>query len=118
MHKFFLWDDSKAAAKYREDQARTLISSFDITVKVSRTEYQIQQFVHATGNTPGYTEFSRVKTDKDLAQAFMAEQLRVVHGIVHKVRNYAELLGFESDIAKLTVEVDELFERVQMAAAA
>jgi hypothetical protein len=118
MHKFFTWDDRVAATKFREDQARKLISDFIITVKVHRSEVSVQEFVHLpNGSKAGYTQFSKVMDDKDLARDFMVEQLRVVQGHVHKILAYAKVLGFEETVLKLSSEVDNLYERVQAAAA-
>src|SRR5690348_15271357 len=45
LHPFFEWDDTKAANKFRLQQARSLISDFEITVKINRTEIKVQEFV-------------------------------------------------------------------------
>jgi hypothetical protein len=119
MHRYFTWDDSVAARKYREDQARALISDFTLTVKVNRTEFVMQEFVHVpNGSKQGYTSFSKVMGDNEMSQKFMIDQLKIAHGVIYKIRNYAKALGFERDVEQLTVEIDNLFAKVQAAAAA
>lgn len=46
LHKYFQWDDTIAAARYREWQARELIAK--VEVKVSGTNHIIRQFVNVS----------------------------------------------------------------------
>jgi len=45
LHDIFLWDDSLAATKYREDQARNLLRNIMVTIEESKGE-QIKAFVN------------------------------------------------------------------------
>ena len=70
IHKFFDWDDSEAAEKWRTHQARQLISSVVVTVEVKGRQHDMRSFHNVTnqqhervyvtletvGNTPSYAQ--------------------------------------------------------------
>lgn len=49
LHKCFEWDDTKAAQKYREHQARVIVASLVIITKTSDNETAAARVISSTG---------------------------------------------------------------------
>lgn len=48
LHKCFQWDDTKAAALYREEQARTLIRNIRCVVEITEISYKTRTYVNVS----------------------------------------------------------------------
>lgn len=107
MHSHFDWDDASAAQKYREDQARTLIRSFEIEFRGGGTTiFHVQEFVEdprKPEKEQGYISFSTIKSDKQLRREFMDRELMMAEVHVNRTRQFAGAL-------KLLPEVEEIEE--------
>ncbi len=56
LHKYFEWDNSKAAQKYRLQQARGMISSVVEVIVVSEEKVEQRSFFSVTAKTNGNSE--------------------------------------------------------------
>jgi hypothetical protein len=110
MHGYFTWDDSEAARMFREDQARTLISEFEITITVNKVELRVQEFVHPPmSNEQGYTAFTKFmeSDDKSQARLYLLSQITMARGYLDRVLVQAQAL-------QLTPEVNQIVQSMQL----
>jgi len=100
LHKCFEWDDTKAAEKWRIQQARQIVCSLVIkeTDESDRRKPEIRVF-HKTDYGSGYKPATFVFQNKDEYQKALA-------------RAFAELSAFERKYKAFT-ELDELIEVIE-----
>ncbi|MBA2526596.1 MAG: hypothetical protein H0V18_12580 [Pyrinomonadaceae bacterium] len=113
LHGEFTWDIEKAALITWRDQARRLISSFSIQLKVHRKEYRVQEFVELPGKelrTQGYISINTIKGKKELAAEFLEDQLKVASAYVVKTTDYAAVLGLRKRTEGIVQEIASLRE--------
>jgi hypothetical protein len=90
LHRYFEWNDSKAAHKHRLDQARTMIRSIEIVRTDTRgSEQRIRAIEHVKG--VGYASTNEilksVDQTKNLLERFMSE----VDALTRRWEAYAHL---------------------------
>jgi hypothetical protein len=111
LHDCFEWDDAKAAAAYRIDQARVLIRSIEIVVTTDTTIVRAPCYVRdpeMAGDEQGYIATKVLRNEKDLArEALVLEFARVAH-LLRRARNLAKALAVEGDVERLLVGVLDL----------
>jgi len=76
LHRYFEWDDSKAAHKHRLDQARCMIRSIEIVrVDTRGTEQRVRAIEHVkgTGYVPTETILKSANQTKNLLDRFLGE---------------------------------------------
>jgi len=79
LHRYFEWDDSKAAHSYRLQQARDLIASLEITVEnAPDTKVRLMVSVPSDRGKNGYRLFSEVLNDPDARESLLAEMISKV----------------------------------------
>jgi hypothetical protein len=95
LHECFTWDNREAAKKYREGEARAVISS--VTVEYENesegpTE-PIRCYVHVPQDDGGqnYTATADVMTDADMRQRVVEEALAMLEGWRRRYANLEEL---------------------------
>ena len=112
LHSYFTWDVETAALKMWREEARRLISSYEITITVNRREYRIQEFVEAPGKAnekeQGYTSINRIRSNKELAREFVDRELAIAGTYVGKTKDYAEVLGLRKQVEEVEAEIGEL----------
>lgn len=120
LHAFFQWDDQKAAQQHRLDQARRLISSFEIVVISHRKEYRVQEFVEdpRKERQQGYVAITSIVDDKQVARNFIERELAVAATYVEKCTTYAELVGLRKQVEGLRQDIEGLRADVRGEAAA
>lgn len=103
LHPAFEWDDTKAAERYRVDQARHLVSLIDVVIiKPDQSEAQIRAFVsvsHDDGR--GYTSTVHALGDEELRK-------QVIH------RAWQELEAWRQRHAELS-EFGRIFSAIDQA---
>ena len=117
LHSHFEWDDPKAAAAHRLDQARTLIRSVKIQVTISDFVLKAPRFVHDPGTErqQGYISVAKLRTDSDLArEAAIAEFSRAASAL-NRARVIAAVLGLDGEIDRLRGTIIDLTDRVRQA---
>lgn len=118
-HDLFEWDNAVAGNAWRLQQARTIITEFEITVTVNKTEHTINEFVRdprKKDNEQGYISVEEMKTDKSLAAEFIQREVGMASTYVEKARSYALVLGLESRIDYVIGDLDSLKHEALLAA--
>lgn len=111
LHDAFEWDDSVAAHKYRLDQARDLISSFEISVTINRVSLNIQEFVRDPSKSDkeqGYRQISSIKSESEEAIEFVVKELTVAKTYVDRTERFAQMLGLQKDTRALSNRLSEI----------
>lgn len=101
LHKCFEWDDSKAAEKYRIQQARAIVRCLVIkeTDEPKSGKPEVRVFYKTSGND-GYKPTTIIMQNRD-------EYVRLLE------RAYAELSAFKAKYRILT-ELDGVFEQIDL----
>jgi hypothetical protein len=120
LHPLFEWDDSVAAEKYREDQARAVIRSYVIIVRDDQgNEHQelrnvsiAQPFDH---DGPAYVQARRAMEDPGLRARVIALQKSQLDGWVARNAHIEELAAYVDAIrqAKETAEREAAAKKTQ-----
>lgn len=103
LHKYFEWDDTEAAEKYRREQARALIQRCRIQL-VETEPVQIRAFVSLPNDREhggGYRLMSEVVSDDTLK----AELVRDIQLTISRWTQKLHLL--DQDLATLLVQIEE-----------
>lgn len=103
LHKYFEWDDTEAAEKYRREQARALIQRCRIQL-VETEPVQIRAFVSLPNDREhggGYRLMSEVVSDDTLK----AELVRDIQLTISRWTQKLHLL--DQDLATLLVQLEE-----------
>ena len=108
LHRYFEWNDSKAAELYRERQGRDLIAHIVILPEEkSDKPYKEVQFVRAFYNvdsTPEYHPIQQVLTTEDLHQKLLEAARRDM--IIFKEK-YKTLVEIQSVISAIDEKLEE-----------
>ncbi len=92
LHDAFEWDDTAAAASYREHQARQLIGALVIIEVPAETRREMRAFVSIRdGQGPGYTSLGVAMSDAELRAQVVARALRELQNWRERYQGYAEL---------------------------
>lgn len=101
MHDFFEWDDKKAGAKYRESQARQLISMLKVTyVKGKKETPPVKAYVNVK-RCSGYSQIDKVVNDVNRYQMLLDrayEDLRIVKNRYTELPEIQEKLSFLNEV--------------------
>jgi hypothetical protein len=111
LHDCFTWNDEEAAHKYRLDQARELISTFELTVTINRIELQVNQFVRdpsKDSQDQGYVAIVSIEPESEMAREFVLKELTVARTYVERTRRYSAMLGVDKDIGHLSDRLDQV----------
>ena len=102
LHGCFEWDDTKAAAKYRETQAGMIIRNITVTVEPVADEAPktVRAFVRATQEKHSYISVIAVMENENLRESLLQTAL-------------AELREFQRKYADLQ-ELSEVFAAAKM----
>lgn len=111
LHKCFTWDADKAAYAHWLDQARFLITSVRVDVKVSRTMVSVVAYVRdpsAGSREQGYRAVSELRTDADAARAAVCEEFSRAADVLRRARELAKVLGAPDEVQGLLDSVVNL----------
>lgn len=115
LHGLFKWNDAEAAHAYRLDQAREIISNFEITISISNVEIEVQEFVKNPANKQnesGYVPVTSLRSEPEMAAEFVSQQLSLARTFVEKTRRFALLLGVGKDIDSVSDRLDEIGQSI------
>ena len=120
LHDLFEWNDTAAAQKYRLQQARRVITSVRVDIKVDRKVISTVGYVHnpESASEPGYVPIAKL-IDGDKAHAIEAirsEFKRIAAGI-NRARALAAVLDLEEELEGMLATLAKLDERVELMAA-
>lgn len=116
LHSLFEWNDEVAAAKYRTTQARHLIAYYQIRVVVHKQSYSISEFVEKplkNDRAQGYISVKRLVSNRELAAAFVEEQLGIARTYLDKAVAYAEVLGLLEEVEERIEDLDATLNQVR-----
>ena len=97
LHPQFEWDDSYAAERYREDQARRLLRNLVVIVVEGEEEKEFSPaFISVTvqegeGGDRGYVSVATVLTDDDMREQAINDTVKALNGLR---RRYSALQRF------------------------
>lgn len=119
LHTYFTWDDSEAACKYREDEARVLIRSVRIVITTSPFLETAPAFVHDPRAFPlaGYTSVGRLRSDTDAAREVVSREFSQAMAAIKRAREVGGALGLTGEINGLLKSVENVSRRALRAAA-
>jgi len=109
LHAQFEWDDDKAAASYRIDQARALIRSIRIVVTTETTVVNSVAYVRdprVPADEQGYISVLKVRTDKDLARDALVDEFSRAAGVLRRARELAVALDLAGEVDAVINEVE------------
>lgn len=107
LHTLFEWDDEKASHKYRLDQARSLIRSVRVEVRVDSRVVRAIGYIHDPGAGPrqqGYVRITNVTSDQMAREAVMAELVRA-QAALERARGIADVLDLTAELESLIEEI-------------
>ena len=104
LHRFFQWDDTKAAEEYRKWQARELLQ---VTVEVIKTEggdIPMQVFCSLTTDRSdgGYRAMVDILGDKGMRAQLLADALRDLEIFSDRYKQLKELAAVFQSIRKVS----------------
>ncbi len=104
LHDAFEWDDTAAAASYREHQARHLIGALVVIETPADTPREIRAFVSViSGQGPGYTALGVAMSDAELRAQVVATALRELQQWRERYQGYVELAAVHEALRRAMV---------------
>lgn len=113
LHGIFVWDDSRAAHKYRLWQAREFIANVEYRFQVEEHTYSAPEWVRdprLNGSTQGYVAIGALHGDKNLARDALVNEFGRAGAHLSRAYDLARALKFRP------AQVDTIARRVRMLA--
>lgn len=101
LHSYFDWNDSSAAAKYRDWQARQLIASVEIVADNRFESSPVYVSLASDRLTSGYRAVKDVLQDDALRQEMLETALGELKAIQWRYERLKELAGVFREVAKV-----------------
>lgn len=118
LHDEFEWDDSKAAQKYRLEQARGLIASVEVQIQTTSRIVTSVAYVRdprLSGREQGYVSTVTLRDEKDVARDALRNEAARAHAYLERVRSLAVALGLEGEVEEIMERFETFRERLQAA---
>jgi hypothetical protein len=115
LHACFEWDDAKAAAAYRLDQARALIRSVEWVTVIEERQVQVPYFVRDPSkdrDQQGYVTLDQLRTNPAQAKQHLQAELKAVLALLKRAEGYAEVLQMTADLEQVRAGVRRLSARI------
>jgi hypothetical protein len=106
LHGLFEWSENKAAYQHWLDTAREIISCVRVVINTSTRDVEVHRYIHIGGQTPGYNEITKIRSERELAMETLKQEFQCVANALHRAREIAAALGLESEIDALLRQVD------------
>ena len=110
LHRAFEWDNTKAAHKWRLEQARTLIAWAEVKIRYEDREYAVPAYLRDPGVKPseqGYRSLESIRDDPDDARAVLVEEFVRAGAHLRRARNVARALGLDGEVEEVIRTVDQ-----------
>lgn len=117
LHWFFEWDDSTAAELYRHEQARTLVRSFNIEVRINKTIVTLPKYVRdpsVGASAQGYIETARIRTDEDIRRDVLLQEFERAGTALRRARKLADYFGCTDEVEEMISSVVMLHDRFRL----
>ena len=111
LHGHFEWDDSKAAFSFRIAQARTLIRSERIPIRIGAITVSAPAWVPASATRGAYQRLDEIESGSAHAHAVIMDELQRVAGILGRARRIAAVIGLEQELDELLQAATEVRSR-------
>lgn len=120
LHPFFTWDEHAAAAKWREQEARIVIRTYEVTIVTTPFVVKVPMYVRDPSAAPeqGYISTGKLRTDEDLAHEVLCTEFERILGCLRRVKAIAHFVGLQKEVANLNRQVDLIVGRAQQAGTA
>lgn len=116
LHSQFEWDDTVAAKKWREEQARVLIRWVVFEERTETTVVRSVAYVrdpNAPVGKQGYIHVKDLRNDPTAARQALIYECTMIAGMLQRVRNIALVLGMADDVDEILAEVSALKAAVE-----
>lgn len=114
LHDQFEWDDRKAAAHYRIEQARELIRKVRVEIEVDEKIIKVPKYIHEpNAGNQGYAEVAKVRNDRDRAVAAMRCELDRLEASLTRAIDIADALGLRGEVTEIKNKVQAVATRLQ-----
>lgn len=97
LHSCFMWDDTKAAEKFRIWQARDLIASVEVVYEDGKRRQVYVSPVTSRGRG-GYHRLVDVMTDEELRDEILTQALDELERVCAKYEDLCELAGVRAAV--------------------
>ena len=113
IHDRFTWDDSEAAAKHRQNEARALIRSVKVEVRTDFFSVSAPAFVRdpEAGQAQGYTSLGRLRNDLETARESVLAEFSRASTALARAKAIAVVLGLANQITEIEGQIIHLSER-------
>lgn len=115
LHSFFEWDDSEAAEKYREMQARTLLRSCTRREVIHKRRVEIPMYVRdpdCDTTEQGYVETAKIRTDEDAARDLLVAEFKRATALIARARALSAFFELEAEFLDVEESMDLLGRRI------
>lgn len=101
LHKCFEWDDTEAAEKYRQYQARIVVDSLMVVVEREEQEPTEFRLYQSTGRGKGYAKSTVIARDIDEYKALLDRALAELEAFKRRYEHIVELSSVIDEIDNL-----------------
>ena len=114
LHDQFEWDDTKAGERYREAQARSLITRV-ILVRRSGPETTIRSVAYVRNpdckpNEQGYIAVAKIASDEDRQREVLVDEARRIRAAIARARQLEAMFDLKGPLDELEGMVNRLPE--------
>ena len=102
LHAEFEWDDSIAAEKYREDQARAIIRHLTVQIEANNEQYQVRQYFIVQKESNEYEPIQLILKDEDKTAMLLDQAKRELQAFKAKYACLKELAAVIKAIDSVT----------------
>lgn len=121
LHEEFEWNDAKAAAKFRIEQARDLIQRVRVEVKVHEQSIRVPLYVRdpeAKSDEQGYRSIVRLRDERQLAHEALTMEFSRAASAIERARKLSVAFDLESVFVELLEQVENAKAVVEQRVAA
>lgn len=109
LHDQFEWRDGVAAHQFRLDQARTLIRTVEVRIRIEKRIVRTVAYIRDPDSDPdqqGYVSVTKLRQNPDAARVAVVNEFVRAAAALRRARDLAVVLGTHGE------EIDELLNRV------
>jgi len=101
LHNEFEWDDAVAGEKYREQQARVMISNLVVRIDESPDSVPTRAYVTVEKDSAQYEDITVVLSNEDKTEKLLRNAMKELSWFERKYSELEALAGVFSEIKKL-----------------
>ena len=112
-HDFFEWDDSAAAAHYRNQQARYLLRAIHVVIESDNEEIETRAFVHVSVSEPE-KEPRKVYTTVQHALSNDELKVQVIEEALRQLERWRKRWSQYNELATVFAAIDQVQEEMAL----